>query len=144
SLSPAINSATSTTSYVFAPSPTSSTPTLITTTYQAGVDAVSSLFMADAIYNEYWTSGGTAANSEWVVTFPTKRFYVDTFSAQGGLNPFDVDFTSKNGGTSCAPIGIASYDREEKSPAGSVNFSPAPVYGNALCYEAQVVTFNQG
>ena len=144
SLSPSIASATSTTSYVFAPSPTSSTPTLITTTYAAGVDAVSSLFMADAIYNEYWTSGGTAANSEWVVTFPTKRFYVDPASATGGLSPFDVLFTSKNGGTSCASIGISSYDREEKSPAGSINFSPAPVYGNALCYEAQVVTFNQG
>jgi hypothetical protein len=153
SLAPSIASATSTTSYVFAPSPTSSTPTLITTTYALGVDAVSSIFMADAIYNEYWTSGGTAANSEWVITFPTKRFYVDpanNLAAQQagtgtpiGLSPFDVVFTSKNGGTSCAPIAISTWDREEKSPAGSVNFSPAPVYGNSLCYEAQVVTFNQ-
>jgi len=147
SLSPSIASATSTTSYVFAPSLASSTPSLITTTYNAGVDAVSSLFMADAIYNEYWTSGGTAANSEWVVNFPTKRFYVDPSIVGPGpaaLPPFDVVFSSKNGGTSCAPIGITAYDREEGTQGGTINFSPVKVYGNALCYEAQVVTFNQG
>jgi len=147
SLTPSIASATSTTSYVFAPSPVSSIPTLVTTTYALGVDAVSSLFMADSLYNEYWTSGGTAASSEWVVTFPTKRFYVDPTIVTGPViadPPFDVVFSSRNGGTSCSPIGISSYDREEKSPGGTINFSPVKVYGNALCYEAQVVTFNQG
>ncbi|MFT3790118.1 MAG: hypothetical protein QM741_03380 [Rudaea sp.] len=141
SLQPSIASATSTTSYVFAPSPSSTTPTLVTTTYAAGIDAVSSLFTADWIYNEYWTAGGTAANSEWVVTFPTKRFYVDPDQTGGvAYQPFDAVFD----GVSCAPITLATYDREEKSPVGTVNFSPSPTHGNSLCYEAQVVAFNQG
>ena len=144
SLAPSIADGDSNTSYVFAPGPLSSTPSLVTTTYTYSIDAVSSLFIADAIYNEYWTSGGTAANSEWVVTFPTKRFYVDpSIVGTTALKPFEVVFSKANGGTSCAKIGLATYDREEKTPSGSINFSPAPVYGNALCYEAQVVTFNQ-
>jgi hypothetical protein len=144
SLSPSIASATAATSYVFAPSPASSVPTLVTTSYQVGVDAVSSLFMADAVYNEYWSGGGTGANSEWVVTFPTKRFYVDPNLALGGVSePFDVLFTSTLGGTSCAPIAVNAYDREEGSLGTSIGFSPAPPGGNSLCYEAQVVTFNQ-
>ena len=145
SLAPSLNDGTSTTSYVFAPSPTSAVPSLVTTTYSRSVDAVSSLFMADAIYNEYWTGAGTNASSEWVITFPTKRFYVDRYTTPTApLPPFEVAFSSANGGTSCASIGIAYYDREEGQPGGDVGFSPAPVYGNSLCYEAQVVTFNQG
>ena len=143
SLAPSISSATATTSYVFAPGPTGTTPTLVTTTYAAGIDAVSSIFMADAIYNEYWTGGGTSANSEWVVTFPTKRFYVDPTLTTVPLQPFDNLFTSASGGTSCAPIGITFFDREEGTSTTGVSFSPQPVFGNALCYEAQVVTFNQ-
>ncbi|WP_157578530.1 hypothetical protein [Rudaea cellulosilytica] len=142
SLSPNISSATSHVSYVFAPSPTTTSPTLITTSYTSGVDAVSSLFMADKIFNEYWTAGGTAANSEWVITFPTKRFYVDSASAAAGhLQPFDKLFSK---GVSCAPIGIGIYDREERTTSGTIGFSPAKSQqGAALCYEAQVVTFNQ-
>lgn len=140
SLLPSIADATFKTSYVFAPGPTTTTPTLIVTPYAFGVDAVSSLFTADAIYNEYWTNGGTAASSEWVVTFPTKRFYVDPFYVGAiPLQPFEEVFN----GESAVKIGISVYDREEKSPAGSVNFSPVPKRGNSLVYEAQVVTFNQ-
>jgi hypothetical protein len=149
SLSPSIGSATAKTSYVFAPAGTGLPSTLATTPYPIPIDAVSSLFMADSVFNEYWTSGGTAANSEWVVTFPTKRFYVDPVSITGitpptSTAPFDVKFSSANGGTSCAPINLAFYDREEATSTTGVNFSPLPVTGNALCYETQVVTFNQG
>jgi len=143
SLSPSIASATARTSYVFSSTPLSTVAQLATTTYATGVDAVSSLFMADNIYNEYWTSGGTSANSEWVITFPTKRFYVDPSLVAVASRPFDVRFNASNGGTSCAPININWFDREEGQAAGSIGFSPQPVFGNALCYEAQVVTFNQ-
>ena len=69
-------SATSLTSYVF------ENGRLATTTYSAAnpVDAVSSLFMVDNIYNEYVADPGVGASTEWVVTFPTKRFYVDNYS----------------------------------------------------------------
>jgi hypothetical protein len=53
------------------------------------VDAVSYLFMHDTLMNEYNTEDAALANSEWVLNFPTKRFYVDedTVSPLLGLVP---------------------------------------------------------
>jgi hypothetical protein len=41
-----------------------------------GVDAVSFVFMHDQIMNEYTTESAVNAGTEWVITFPTKQFYV--------------------------------------------------------------------
>ncbi|MFT5769062.1 MAG: hypothetical protein ACI9H8_001021 [Lysobacterales bacterium] len=49
-----------------------------TFSYGRGVDAVSAIFMHDAIMNEYSLGGIAAAQSEWVITFPTKGWYVDS------------------------------------------------------------------
>jgi hypothetical protein len=43
---------------------------------ERGVDAVSFVLMHDAIMNEYTTESAVGASTEWVVTFPTKQFYV--------------------------------------------------------------------
>ena len=40
------------------------------------VDAVSYVLMHDAIMNEYTTESIVGAGTEWVITFPTKQFYV--------------------------------------------------------------------
>jgi hypothetical protein len=55
----------------------------VTLSYAAGrsVDAVSAVFMKENIMNEYNIEAGLNARSEWVVTFPTKNFYVDTTMA---------------------------------------------------------------
>jgi len=45
--------------------------------FERGVDAVSAVFMHDRIMNEYVLGGISAAESEWVITFPTKAWYVD-------------------------------------------------------------------
>jgi len=142
SLNPNISQATNTTSEVFAGGQ------LVTTSYLASVNAVSSLFMVDNVYNEFVTETGTNASTEWVVTFPTKRFYVDKPSLPTGtvaLKPFDVLFTSANGGTSCSPVGLQFWNREELTTTTGVDFSPSPTAaGTALCWESQVITFNQG
>jgi hypothetical protein len=142
SLAPSIKSATNTTSNVFA------NGQLVTTFYPDGVNAVSSLFMVDNVYNEYNVETGTTTSTEWVVTFPTKRFYVDKPNLYAGsvaLKPFDVLFTSANGGSSCSPVGLQFWNREEQTTTTGVDFSPAPTAaGTALCWEAQVVTFDQG
>ena len=49
----------------------------------AGVDAVSAALMVHALYNEYSREPSIGATSEWVVTFPTKRFYVDDVTYGG-------------------------------------------------------------
>jgi hypothetical protein len=142
SLAPSIKSATNTTSNVFA------NGGLVTTFYADGVNAVSSLFMVDNVYNEYNVESGTNASTEWVVMFPTKRFYVDKPNLYAGsvaLKPFDVLFSSASGGTSCSPVGLQFWNREEATTTTGVDFSPAPTAaGTALCWEAQVVTFDQG
>jgi hypothetical protein len=124
------------------------TGTLVASTFDSGTDdAVSALYMHDSIYNEFVTSPALGATSEWVVTFPTKRFYT-----QGSANPAVAPFTNvfPDNGSACEPIGIAYWDREEQvpgTPPGSIDFSPLPEVdtpaGPALCYEAQIVTFNQ-
>jgi hypothetical protein len=46
--------------------------------YDTGVDAVSAVFMHEYTMNEYTTADSPAeAATEWVITFPTKAFYVD-------------------------------------------------------------------
>ena len=57
-----------------------------------GVDAVSFVFMHDQIMNEYTTEDVVAAGTEWVVTFPTKHFYVYEPSS-GSADPL-APFTS--------------------------------------------------
>jgi hypothetical protein len=50
-------------------------------TYATGIDAVSSLFMAKSISNDVMADPGLAGETDWVVTFPTRRYYVDTTPA---------------------------------------------------------------
>ncbi len=45
--------------------------------YLRGVDAVSALFMHENLMNEYTTNAEIDAATEWVISFPTKHFYVD-------------------------------------------------------------------
>lgn len=112
---------------------------LLTADYALGVDAVSAVFMADALYNEYLVSPGLGANTDWIVTFPTKRFYVDGL-AYGGTPraPFVEEFD----GASNVVIGIDMYDQEEGHVTEEEGFSPpAGEVRNSLPYEVNVISF---
>src|SRR5437763_1731347 len=41
-------------------------------------DAVSAVLMHNQVINEYVLDPGTKSGTDWVITFPTKRFYVNT------------------------------------------------------------------
>ncbi len=47
-------------------------------TYDRGVDAMSAVFMHDTLANTFTIEEDLAAGTEWVMTFPTKLWYVDT------------------------------------------------------------------
>lgn len=64
----------------------------VTLEYPRGVDAVSAVFMKENIMNEYAIQADLGARSEWVVTFPTKAFYVDPTMAPSS-NFFIPDVT---------------------------------------------------
>jgi hypothetical protein len=110
-----------------------------TPTYLAA-DTVSAVLMHDAVMNEFVLDPGTASRSDWVVTFPTKRFYINTGT---GSAPklFQRNFNGTAG--SCDDVTLNIYDREEKTTTTPATFSPPPpTLTNSICWEANVITFN--
>ncbi len=121
---------------------------MVTATWTRSIDAVSAAMMHDTVMNEYILDSGTKSGTDWVLTYPTKRYY---YNADGtligsGVGPppqlFQRNFVA---GVACDDVGIQFWDREEQVAAGPApSFSP-PLPGSppsALCYEANIVTFN--
>jgi hypothetical protein len=123
------------------------------------IDAVNHVLSQEYLMNEYNVSPGLAANSEWIVTFPTKRQHVDGalggFSLSAARAPFSQLWTNTSP-FSCETIELEVYDREEQSltfgtdgdvcpsprPIDPTTGEPIPCSSNinfALCREANVV-----
>jgi len=143
SLTPNISSATSLTANVL----TDDGPLALT--YARSTDAVSALFMAEKIQNEYWTSQSIGATSEWVITYPTKRFYVDANAAGGFVSEqslFDSRFSALGGGIAPSRVAVKFWNREEAKAStedGCGFLCPGRNPDPNLAYETQVITFNQ-
>jgi len=110
-----------------------------------GADSVSATMMQASISNDYVLESDINAGTDWVVTFPTKRFYVNQTPA---LEPFTNDWSSVTS-TACETFGIEYWNREEATPVNPIDpndFSPLPPAGEiptfSFCYEANVLTFN--
>jgi hypothetical protein len=119
----------------------------------AAADAISATMMHSEVYNEFNVLKATASGTDWVVTFPTKKLYVNA-GPGAARQPFSNNYNNANcGGASGAPdqFSYAIYNREEQVPGiapGIVLPSPLPPAGapteNLMCYEANVLTFNPG
>src|SRR3989442_791717 len=104
-------------------------------------DAVSAVLMHNQVLNEYVLDAATKSGTDWVITFPTKRFYVNTGTGSA-IKLFQRNFNKT--AFSCDDVLINIFDREERTVTTPQSFSP-PVPGAAptsLCYEANVLTFN--
>ncbi|BFM21616.1 hypothetical protein [Gilvimarinus japonicus] len=112
-------------------------------------DAVSSLFMRDTLSNDYVLDSGIAAETDWVITMPTKRFYSSetTLAARA---PFSAMW---DGDKACEHINVTYWDRDEGTPTPEqieeqLDFSPLPPQledipdGFNLCTEVSIMTFN--
>jgi hypothetical protein len=114
-----------------------------------GRDAVSALFMTEALVNDYVIDENINGQTDWVITMPTKREYVQGVVA-------DAPFTNVwNGAEACEQVEFETWDREEAFvlppiiPGEGPGFSPAPPPGPGpepepgfnLCTEVNVVTF---
>jgi hypothetical protein len=110
---------------------------VVSTWAGSGRDAVSAIMMRSHVYNEYTVESSVKAATDWVVTMPTKRAYVNPGSGIAA-RPFQSNFSSTG---SCDDIGLVYYDREEQSPGAIIDFSPTTPQSRSLCWEANVLTF---
>jgi hypothetical protein len=110
----------------------------VRTSWGSGRDAVSAIMMRSHVYNEYTVEPNIKAATDWVVTMPTKRFYVSSGTGNAA-RPFQSNFRSTG---SCDTINLVYYDREEQSPGDIIDFSPTTPESRSLCWEANVLTFS--
>lgn len=111
-------------------------------------DAVSALFQRSAVINQYRVEDG-AADTDWVVTFPTKNFYVDQLDFAD--RPFPQVFTGRVPTTdsgACFKVAYNFWDREEQEVVDQTTVQPSPPQpGSApdeLCREVNVIAFGTG
>ena len=96
------------------------------------IDAVSALFMADRIYGDFDISPSAGANTDWVITFPTKRFYVDPSINGGAVPPFEELFGNPSAGRSDVHIDYVTYDRNGIPISyGPLGITPTPPHALA-------------
>jgi hypothetical protein len=134
-----------------------------------GVDNVSAEFMRTSVISEWAASKNPAAvvkdyYTQWVLTFPTKHYYVDlqddanlkddisptlvaSETAGQAFAPFSNSFmqgpetnTGNEAGKSCEPFDMYMWNREERFAQYT---SPNPYVDPKLCYETNVITFDQ-
>jgi len=110
-----------------------------------GADAVSEVLQRVAIINEFATNPGIAAQTDWVVTFPTWRFHVVRESDAPAFTrpPFvarfdDLDAQGQplaDGASTgaCQNVWLDAVGREQQS---------IPSIGAELCWASSVLTFN--
>ncbi len=127
-------------SHVFADANGDGTPEVVESLWftGGGIDAVSAVFLHQAIMNEYALDPAILGDTDWVVTFPTKRFYVNQNPPRA---PFTSVYDPNNG--ACEDVALRLWDREEQTVTPPRGFSPPPpVQRDALCWETNVITFD--
>ena len=120
-------------------------------TTSTGIDSVSAVLMHHNVMNEFVLDAETLSQTSWVVTFPTKRYYYNPAAGQlCGTSQvpcnqvqslFQRNFVAAG---ACDDVGVVVWSREEQKVSTPGGFSPPPPSGAvpALCWEANVVTFN--
>lgn len=110
----------------------------------AGARAVASVFMHSSVLNDYILDTGTRSNTDWVLTFPIKREFVNATTAG---DPFSAVVTTAG---ACEAASFTFFNRDEQStipPAGGFS-PPGPGSGGAgsgnLCWESTVVSIRNG
>jgi len=103
-------------------------------------DTVSAVLMHEHVMNEYVLDAGTKSGTDWVLTFPTKRFYVNVGT---GSAPKLFQRNFNDGAGACDDIDLRIFDREERTTSQPVTFSPPPpTPTTSICWEANIITFN--
>lgn len=118
-------------------------PVAITAPYEFGFDAITALLMHTAAINEWASNPNTGAASDFVLTSPTKHFYVDrlfTDSTTKSYQPFLGGEFKSEGGQSCDTVLVDYWNNDEVGTLDPVLPSPSPEYN--LCWEVNVLHAN--
>ena len=120
------------------------------------IDAVSALLMGDQIFGEWDNSPSEGAQTDWVITFPTKHYYVDGDALAGSGQPqsvppflflFGERASGNSFGRSNVSFGSYVFNREgteiASDPPPPCGFNECPNYYPPVLFglETQVVTF---
>ncbi|MGN6518886.1 MAG: hypothetical protein ACTHK2_05630 [Dokdonella sp.] len=95
--------------------------------YARGEDAVSAVYMAQTLRNEFLDAAGLGAATDWVVTFPTKQYYVDGALGPAAQGLFEEAFAAP--GRSDVQVRADFFDQEE----GAFSTSPPPDGCGFIC-----------
>jgi len=123
--------------------------------YGSGIEAVSGILMTDRVMNDVIVDGAIGAQTDWVITFPTKRYHVDASIGPETLAPPFTDpyipyyyydpIEAYIDLLACEEVGIKQWDREEQTMVGGNGFSPSPEEAkDKLCYETNVISHGSG
>jgi hypothetical protein len=112
----------------------------------AAADAVSAVLMKMSVMGEFDVSTATDASTDWIVTYPTMRNYVQTGKG-AARRPFASNFDST--GMACAPSGGAPnfFDFTAYNREGQTGFIPAvihpwpPLRKTLTCYVTNRIAF---
>ena len=102
--------------------------------------ATSAVLSTDSILNEVQVESGIAAETDWVVTFPTKKYLTNGTTAGA---PFTKVYDgTKVDNVACETMTLSQFDRETEGSTGSGAFVPASggVAGD-LCDTVSVLSF---
>jgi hypothetical protein len=108
----------------------------IRTQWAQPIDAVSAMLMRESISNEFVVSAGLRAITDWVVTMPTKYYYVGL-----GVAPTRLFQSPLRLNGACDVAGAILYNRESGSSYSPVIFDVPPPL-QALCWASTVISFS--
>ncbi len=104
--------------------------------------ATSALLASKRINNEVQTEDAIAAETDWVVTFPTKKYFTNGTSASA---PFTTVYDGTEAdGDSCEPMSLIRRDRESNATSATSQFVPDAPDGveDTVCSAVNVLAFN--
>lgn len=108
--------------------------------YESGVDAVNAVLMAGNLVNEYLVTSSLGANTDWIVTFPTRMLHVDDYyvGSEGARPPFANLAVAARSEVAVHP---SAYDQEGYTPCFSCDIDPPLVIRTLLPWQVNALSF---
>jgi len=117
----------------------------------AAAQASSATLMTASLSNDVMINPALGGETDWVITFPTKRLHVDKATKLTVVDPFTDNWVGNDQGTTpkekpaCEVVNVKQWDREEAITSPTNGFSPSPAAStNKVCNEVAVYAMGTG